>query len=417
MSNPATAPIPPAPPPPPATPSAAAPPPSRARGMISLVIGATVRSHGVKPAIAWLGVVACCAVFAPFLANSYPYVARYTDGSLHFPLFRYLTWVDVTLPILTATAGFLALLRGMSGSTRLAVFAGVAAVTVAVTLLTISPPPRQTYSELRERREAGQVEWAVSAPIPFSPRDRQSTLRYLEPSITGPHLMGTEGNGADVASRMIHACRIALSIGFIATGIALLIGVVVGGLMGYFSGVVDLIGMRLVEVFAAIPTLFLLLTLIAVMPPEWNPYRLYVMMVIIGITGWVGYARFTRAEFLRLRQQDFVHAAKALGLPLHRILFRHLLPNGLAPVLVEASFGVAAAILLEASLSFLGLGLVDEPSWGQMLSESTSGTGSFKWWMAVFPGNAIFLTVLAYVIIGEALRDAIDPHTQRQAQL
>src|SRR5690606_31608275 len=142
-----------------------------------------------------------------------------------------------------------------------------------------------------------------------SPRDRQRDLgerRYVAPSIAGPYLMGTEANGADVLSRMIHAARIAAAIGFIATGIEMILGVIIGALMGYFSGIVDLIGMRLVEVFSAIPTFFLLLTLIAVIPPEWNPYRLYVMMVIIGLTGWVGFARFTRAEFLKLRQQDFV---------------------------------------------------------------------------------------------------------------
>jgi peptide/nickel transport system permease protein len=140
---------------------------------------------------------------------------------------------------------------------------------------------------------------------------------------------------------------------------------------------------------------------------------LYVIMVILGITGWVGYARFTRAEFLKLRQQDFVQAAIATGLPLRSVLFKHMLPNGVAPVLVEASFGIAGAILTEAGLSFLGLGLVDEPSWGQMLSEAIGSAGSFKWWMAVFPGTAIFLTVFAYNLVGEALRDAIDPHAKR----
>ena len=136
------------------------------------------------------------------------------------------------------------------------------------------------------------------------------------------------------------------------------------------------------------------------------------MMVIIGITGWTGYARYIRAEFLRLRQQDFVQAAIALGLPLRSILFRHMLPNGIAPVLVAASFGVASAILAEATLSFLGLGLVGEPSWGQMLNQAVRSS-SFNWWMAAFPGGAIFLTVFAYNLIGEALRDAIDPHLNK----
>jgi peptide/nickel transport system permease protein len=137
------------------------------------------------------------------------------------------------------------------------------------------------------------------------------------------------------------------------------------------------------------------------------------MMVIIGITGWTSTARFIRAEFLKLRKQDFVQAAIASGLPLRRVLFGHMLPNGITPVLVTTSFGIAAAILYESTLSFLGLGLIDQPSWGQMLNQARGVGASFIWWIAIYPGLAIFLTVLAYNLIGEALRDAIDPHLNR----
>ncbi len=390
------------------------------RTMVGLVVGATVRRATARIGLVWLAIVAICAIFGPFIANSYPLIMRTTDGVMHYPLFRYLGRVDVALLVMTVVACALLMLRRLRASTRMWLFIAALVVTIVGARWLVHPPERETLTEFRELQVEDKVVWAWRAPIPYSPRDRQRDLgdrRYIAPSIAGPHLMGTEANGADVASRMVHACRIALSIGFIATGIALVIGVVVGGLMGYFSGVVDLLGMRVVEIFSAIPTLFLLLTLIAVMPPEANPYRLYVMMIIIGATSWVGYARFVRAEFLKLRHQDFVQAAIATGLPLHRVLFRHILPNGVAPVLVEASFGVAGAIIAESSLSFLGLGLVDEPSWGQMLSESISSTGGFKWWMAIFPGMAIFLTVFAYNLIGEALRDAIDPHTQRATHL
>jgi peptide/nickel transport system permease protein len=226
-------------------------------------------------------------------------------------------------------------------------------------------------------------------------------------SPAGDHWLGTEENGADVLSRMIYASRISLGIGFIATGIAMALGIFIGGFMGYFSGVIDIIGMRLVEIFEAVPTLFLLLTFVA-----FFERSLYMLMVIIGITSWSGYARYVRAEFLRLRQQDFVQAALACGLPLHSILFRHMLPNGIGPILVAASFGVASAILAEAVLSFLGLGLVDDPSWGQMLNQAVKSS-NFNWWMATFPGGAIFLTVFAYNLIGEALRDAIDPYLKK----
>ena len=147
-------------------------------------------------------------------------------------------------------------------------------------------------------------------------------------------------------SRMIHASRIALGIGFLATGIAIFIGIILGGLMGYFSGIVDILGMRLVEIFESIPTLFLLLTFVA-----FFGRSIYIMMIIIGLTSWSGYARYIRAEFLRLRKMDFVQSSIASGLPLNSILFRHMLPNGIAPLLVGMSFGVASAILAEATLS------------------------------------------------------------------
>ncbi len=388
---------------------------------VARVLGQTFAGWGARLGLLWLMVMLLAAVFAPFLANSHPYVVRGADGTLSFPLFIHLKPIDVALPTLAVAAMLLwTMRRRLPGSLAFGAWLVLTAAVLTGCFLGIKPPLRESLAEHRTRVRLGEVAWSLSAPVAYSPRDRQRDLeqrRYIAPSLAGPHLMGTEANGADVLSRMIHACRIALSIGFLATGIALLIGVVVGGVMGYFAGAVDLVGMRIVEVFSAIPTFFLILTLVAVLPPEWNAYRLYLIMVIIGLTGWVGYARFIRAEFLRLRQQDFIVAARACGLPLRSILFRHMLPNGVAPVLVEASFGVAGAILSESTLSFLGLGLVDEPSWGQMLSEAVSGTGSFKWWMAIFPGGAIFLTVFAYNLIGEALRDAIDPHLQRASQL
>jgi peptide/nickel transport system permease protein len=276
----------------------------------------------------------------------------------------------------------------------------------------VQPPALTIYEQYRQREAAGVYDWVMYAPIPYSPKDYQRDRGEtgLQPPLASPagdHWFGTEENGADVLSRMIHASRIALGIGFIATGIAMVLGIFIGGIMGYFSGVADIIGMRLVEIFEAVPTLFLLLTFVA-----FFERSLYMLMVIIGITSWSGYARYVRAEFLRLRQQDFVQAALACGLPLRSILFRHMLPNGIGPILVAASFGVASAILAEAVLSFLGLGLVDDPSWGQMLNQAVKSS-TFNWWMAAFPGGAIFFTVFAYNLVGEALRDAIDPYLKK----
>jgi peptide/nickel transport system permease protein len=181
--------------------------------------------------------------------------------------------------------------------------------------------------------------------------------------------------------------------------------------MGYFGGVVDLVLYRIVEVFMAVPLLFLLIVAAGVLPDELR--TTYTLMAIIGCFTWTGAARFTRAEFLKLRSQDFVQSARAVGLPLRSVLFKHMLPNGVTPVLVDASFGIAFAITIEATLSFLGLGPVDQASWGKLLASAYNQVGTFQWWLAVFPGAAIFLTVLSYNLIGEALRDAIDPKLKK----
>jgi peptide/nickel transport system permease protein len=289
--------------------------------------------------------------------------------------------------------------------------AALGLLAVVLIIFPVDPPITAVYEEYREAEAAGFVQSVARAPLPYSAsdrlRDRFDPERPHPQRPSKQHWLGTERNGADVLSRMIHACRIAMAIGFIATGIAVVIGSILGGAMGYFVGWVDLLGMRVLEIFNSIPTIYLLLAFVA-----FFERNLYMMMVIIGLTTWTYDARFVRAEFLKLRNQDFVHAARAAGLPLRSILFRHMLPNAMAPLLVAASFGVASAILYESTLSFLGLGLVDEPSWGQLLNQAVSEAG-FNWWLATFPGVAIFLTVFAYNLIGEALRDALDPKLKK----
>jgi peptide/nickel transport system permease protein len=223
-------------------------------------------------------------------------------------------------------------------------------------------------------------------------------------------LLGTDALGGDVLSQLLWACRLSISIGIVSTGISVVIGVTIGACMGYFGGKVDLLLFRVVEIFMAVPLLFLLIVAAGVLPRDT-----YVMMAIIGCFSWTGAARFTRAEFLKLRNQDFVQAARANGLPVSKILFRHMLPNGVTPVLVDASFAIAAAITVEATLSYLGLGPDGQASWGKLLSSATAATGTFVWWLAVFPGAAIFLSVLSYNLLGEAMRDAIDPKLRKAA--
>lgn len=386
-------------------------PPPR-RSMLGAIGMAVLGRWGARFGVTWIAILIFLAVFAPFIANSHP-VLLLEGGRWTSPLLEHLYPVDAILLVGALSGIGLWLMWPIGGKRRFLIWLVILVLAVVILPLVVQPPRVVVLSQYREKIEAtqqsGESIQVIHTLIPFSPIDRlrdQQDSRLLRPDRS--HWLGTTANGEDMASRMIHAARIALAIGFIATGIAVLIGIVIGGVMGYFSGWVDLLGMRLVEVFAAIPVIFLLIAFVA-----FYGRNLYLLMMIIGATGWVGYALFIRAEFLKLRRQDFVQAARACGLPLRSILFKHMLPNGVTPVLVSASFGVASAILMESTLSFLGLGLVEEPSWGQLLEQARGVGGSFYWWIALYPGLAIFLTVFAYNLVGEAMRDAIDPHTKR----
>lgn len=221
------------------------------------------------------------------------------------------------------------------------------------------------------------------------------------------HWLGTDDLGRDVLARIFYGARISLLVGFVAVGIATLLGVVFGALAGYYGGWWDAVIMRFVDIMLCFPSFFLILAVIAFLEPSiWN------IMIIIGLTGWMGVARLVRAEFLSLREREFVLAARVLGASDKRIIFRHILPNALSPVLVHATLGIAGAILTESALSFLGIGVQPPtPSWGNMLiaGKQTLGTA---WWLSVFPGLAILVTVLGYNLLGEGIRDALDPRVK-----
>jgi peptide/nickel transport system permease protein len=242
---------------------------------------------------------------------------------------------------------------------------------------------------------------AVFPPIPYRP-GTINLLAPLEPP-SAKHWFGTDKLGRDVLAGMIHGSRVSLSIGFVAVGIAVAIGVVLGAIAGYFGSWIDLVISRVFEIMLSIPTFFLLITIAALLPPS-----IFLTMAIIGATSWVGIARFTRNEFLKIRNLDYVTSAIALGVSDRKVMFRHILPNALAPVIVSVVLGIAGAILVESSLSFLGIGVPAElVTWGSILQEASSTT--FAWWLAVFPGFAIFITVLAYYLVGEGLREVLDP--------
>ncbi|WP_333653300.1 oligopeptide ABC transporter permease [Dissulfurispira sp.] len=249
---------------------------------------------------------------------------------------------------------------------------------------------------------------AVLAPFisPFNPNDIDRK-HILEPP-GARHPLGTDDLGRDVLSRMLYGSRISLAVGFIAAGIATITGMLLGAVSGYYGGWTDRAMMRFIDIMLSIPTFFLVLAVIAFVGPSiWN------IMIVIGFTSWMGVARLVRAEFLSLKEREFVLAAKALGASDMRIILRHIMVNSMAPVFVSAILGVASAILVESALSFLGIGVQPPtPSWGNML---TSGKDNIEiaWWLSLFPGIAILITVLSYNLFGEGLRDALDPRLWR----
>ena len=249
---------------------------------------------------------------------------------------------------------------------------------------------------------------AVLAPwlAPFDPNQEHLPFKYAPPS--AEFLLGTDALGRDVLSRLIYGARVSLWVGFVAVGIAITIGITLGLLAGFFRGWVDELIMRFVDVMLCFPSFFLILAVVAFLDAS-----IFNIMIIIGLTSWMGVARLVRAETLSLREREFVAASRLAGAGAARILFFHILPNALAPVLVAATLGIAGAILTESALSFLGIGAeIPTASWGNMLMEGREAPWE-KWWLSVFPGLAILFTVLSYNLLGEGLRDLFDPKRKR----
>lgn len=243
----------------------------------------------------------------------------------------------------------------------------------------------------------------------FAPFIATQSYRHVDPPnrLKPPsreHLMGTDNIGRDVFSRIVWGSRISLSVGFVAAGVAVTVGTIIGATAGYFGGWVDDILMRFTEIVMSFPTFFLLLTIIAIVERS-----IFNIMLVIGFTSWPGLARLVRGQVLSLREQEFVMAARALGASDARIIFRHILPNAMAPIIVSATLRIGGAILSESGLSFLGLGVPEPfPSWGSILNAGRTYLLQAPW-IATFPGIFIFLTVLAFNYVGDGLRDALDP--------
>lgn len=347
--------------------------PRRSRGFWSEAWVRFRRRKLAMIALYFVGFMTLVALFAPAIAGTKPIVCKY-KGNLYFPALGYFNprWEN---PIFFEDRFRRIYPENLKEKDP---------DSWAIWPLVYQDPYRRVRAD----------EWPGQPANPWGDEGRPN--RY--------NLFGTDQQGFDVFAQMVHGTTIALMVGFVSMGIAALIGIAVGATAGYFGGRTDMLASRLIEVVMCIPTLVLILALIAILerPTIWH------LMVILGLTQWTGIARLTRAEFLKLRESDFVMAAHAIGVGRLRIMFRYILPNALAPILVPITFGIASAILLESALSFLGFGAPPpNPSWGTLLS---AGRANYQlWWLIVFPGAAIFLVVLAYNLIGEGLQEATDP--------
>jgi peptide/nickel transport system permease protein len=382
-----------------------------------------------KNRVAVFGIYAVAALVilataAPLLALNQPFYWDAGQG-IELPWFRSLfnrlffeNSVDIFFNVLLCSAPIVALAgawlrRRHPGlvSSRFGLRAAALVGVLFVVITTESVGPLENPLHFTERvinyraerdrlAELGQAPSALFPWVPYSYRETDPQRSLESPSAR--HWLGTDTEGRDVFCRMLYGTRISLTIGVVAVFIYVSIGVTLGALAGYFGGWVDNVISRLIEVMITFPTFFLILTLAALIEER----SIFHVMVIIGVTNWTSVARLVRAEFLRQKSLDYVQAALAMGLPRRRVIFFHILPNAIAPALVAATFGIASAILVESSLSFLGVGDISVASWGETLN---TGRVQQKLWLVLAPGAAIFFVVTVFNLVGEGIRDALDP--------
>ncbi|MCI0493037.1 MAG: ABC transporter permease [Planctomycetes bacterium] len=330
--------------------------------------------------LALLFVIFLClvAMFAPMIVGTRPIVCKY-KGNIYFPCLGYYvrSWENPIFRRDRLLSRYPTRLKELDPASW------------AIWPLVYQDPYRRVKDN----------EWPGRPGNPYGVEGRPSRLNWL----------GTNQQGFDVFAQMVHGTQIALSVGFVSMGIAAAIGITAGALAGYLGGWVDMVLSRLIELVMCIPSLVLILALVAMLDNVTNLH----LMAIVGVTSWTSIARLTRAEFMKLKEMEFVTAARAMGASWPRIMFLHVLRNALAPVLVPITFGIAAAILIESGLSYLGFGASPpNPSWGTLLKSGRTAIQEM-WWLIVFPGAAIFLTVLAYNLIGEGLQEATDPRLRQ----
>jgi len=369
------------------------------------------------------------SIFAPIIASNQPYWFHDPEG-LRFPwivsLLNPPTAIDfvfnaalLMFPVWAALSILSSRRQGARGvptRTRtlriVGLFFGFLALSIPL-LLVVRPSDRYFARDFKREQVQGKGS-GVYTLIPYGPMEQDLDIIFEPPMFhktgeiqryreTQVHWMGTDDSGRDVFTRILYGTRISMTIGVVAVSIYVTIGIILGAAAGYFGGRIDIFVSRLIEIVLLFPSLFLILTIVALIGPS-----IYVIMVVIGFTGWPTIARLTRGEFLRQRSIDYVAAAHALGATNGRVMFRHILPNALSPAFVAIPFGIVGAIITEATLSVLGFGVrPPAPSWGSILLIATSNYE--KWWLTVFAGLSIFVTVTVFNLVGNGLRDAMDP--------
>lgn len=374
------------------------------------------------------------AIFAPLVASNQPLVfydgqetlfpwlrsllnpAELSDFVFNMALLGFFPWLALALG-----CNWVWKRRGVPGRRRigrlLVVYLGIIVALVAIfSVPAVRPSDKyRVRTFVEEEFQFPSTKHGIYVPVPFGPTEQDLDARFQPPGYRKPmaqwqesnddalHLLGTDDSGRDVLARMLYGTRISMTVGFVAVSIYVTIGVLLGALAGYFGGKLDMLISRVIEIVLLFPSFFLILTLVALIGPS-----IYIIMVVIGLTGWPTIARLIRGEVLKQRSIDYTAAARALGASHLRIVFRHILPNAVSPIMVAAPFGIAGAIITEAGLSLLGFGVrPPTPSWGMLLR---LGNGNYEyWWLIVVPSIAIFFAVTVFNLVGSGLRDAMDP--------
>lgn len=397
---------------------------------LALALRRLVTSRAVQLSLGVVAAVMLMAIYAPFLCNEVALVWR-DEAGLRFPVLGHLfnaneyrqgydLWFNVLALLLPLfVVGWVLLRKRWSASRRLKY---AFAIWVATSILVTVPlgSGRAIYAERPETRETIRAvravpeqarAWAVFPLFIAKPTANYPGASLLPPGTAnattgGIHLLGTDDRTKDVLATVIYGARVSLTIGFLSTAIVLLIGVIVGAISGYFGGWVDLVLQRLVEIVMCFPSFMLILVVMSILGP-----KLIYIIWVIGLTGWAGVARLVRGEYLAQAGRDYVLAAESLGLSRWRIMFRHILPNVLTPLIISATFGVAGAVSSESGLAFLGLGDPDAPSWGTLLEQGRNHP--LYLWLIFTPGLMIFILVYTFNVIGTGLREALDPKGTR----